>query len=100
MRKICLMCSGGMSTSLIVSRMEKAAKEQGYECEIAAYGTHCAAKLRDNPPDILLLAPQARFMLKELERTIPCIVSLIDMAAYGSMDGTRILNMAKRELGD
>ncbi len=100
MRKIYLMCSGGMSTSLIVTKMKKAAEEQGYDCEIEAFGMTCAAKIRDNPPDILLLAPQARFLMKELEKTMPCPVALIDMVAYGSMNGAKILNMAKKELGD
>lgn len=100
MRKIYLMCSGGMSTSLIMTKMKAAADAQGYECEVKAFDMTAAAKVRDNPPDVLLLAPQARFLLKELEKTMPCPVKLIDMVAYGSMDGARMLNMAKKELGD
>lgn len=89
-----------MSTSLIMTKMKKTAEDQGYECEIKAFDMSSAPKVRDNAPDILLLAPQARFLLKELEKTMPCPVKLIDMAAYGSMDGARMLNMAKKELGD
>lgn len=37
MRKIVLLCSAGMSTSLLVNKMRDAAKKQGYECAIDAY---------------------------------------------------------------
>ena len=36
MVKIMLACSAGMSTSLLVTRMEKAAAERGLECKIWA----------------------------------------------------------------
>lgn len=100
MRKIFLMCSGGMSTSLLMAKMREAAKAEGYDCDIEAFDMTAAAKVRDNPPDVLLLAPQARFLLKEMEKTMPCPVKLIDMAAYGSMNGKRLLDFAKKALGD
>ena len=34
MIKIMLACSAGMSTSLLVTKMQEAAKEKGVECEI------------------------------------------------------------------
>lgn len=100
MRKIYLMCSGGMSTSLLMTKMQTAADAEGYECEIKAYDMAHASQVRDNPPDVLLLAPQARFLMRELEKTMPCPVKMIDMAAYGSMDGKRLLQGAKDALGD
>lgn len=100
MRKIYLMCSGGMSTSLLMTKMRNAAAAEGYECDIQAFDMTAASKVRDNPPDILLLAPQARFLLKELEKEMPCPVALLDMAAYGSMNGKRLLDAAKTALGD
>lgn len=100
MRKIYLMCSGGMSTSLLMNRMKAAANEQRYECEIKAYGLTDAAKVKAADPDILLLAPQARFGLKELERSMPFPVELIDMVSYGQVNGAKVLEMAKKKLGD
>lgn len=100
MRKIYLMCSGGMSTSLLTTKMRAAAEAEGYACDIQAFDMTAAAKVRDNPPDVLLLAPQARFLMRELEKTMPCPVALIDMQAYGSMDGARLLACAKKALGE
>ena len=37
MKNIVLLCSAGMSTSMLVTRMKKAADEIAYECDINAY---------------------------------------------------------------
>ena len=37
MKKIVLLCAAGMSTSMLVTRMKKAADEIAYECDINAY---------------------------------------------------------------
>ena len=37
MKTILLVCSAGMSTSLLVTKMEAAAKEQGVEAKISLY---------------------------------------------------------------
>ena len=37
MKKVVLLCTLGMSTSLLVSKMRKAAKELGIECSIVKY---------------------------------------------------------------
>ncbi|MBQ1415917.1 MAG: PTS sugar transporter subunit IIB, partial [Selenomonas sp.] len=37
MRKIILLCSAGMSTSMLVRKMQEAAAADNYECEIAAF---------------------------------------------------------------
>ncbi len=36
MKKILLCCSAGMSTSMLVKKMEQAAEKQGLECKIDA----------------------------------------------------------------
>ena len=37
MKNIVLFCAAGMSTSLMVTKMQNAAKEKGFDCTIAAY---------------------------------------------------------------
>ena len=48
MKNIVLICAAGMSTSLLVKRMEKAAAETGYECieaiDVRIYGMVDGAK--------------------------------------------------------
>ena len=40
MKKVVLLCTLGMSTSLLVSKMRKAAKELGIDCSIVAIGEY------------------------------------------------------------
>lgn len=96
--KILLICSAGMSTSLLVTKMNKAAEEQGLELEIMAHGASEAKKNLTNA-DIILLGPQVRFMKDEITKLATVPVQVIDMMAYGRMDGARVLNDALREVG-
>ena len=88
MKKILLVCSAGMSTSLLVNKMRDAAKECGEEVEINALAiAECSSVIND--VDIVLLGPQVRFQKPQVEKltngSIP--VEVIDMRQYGIMDG-------------
>ena len=92
MKKILLVCSAGMSTSLLVNKMRDAAKECGEEVEINALAiAECSSVIND--VDIVLLGPQVRFQKPHVEKlttgSIP--VEVIDMRQYGIMDGKGIL---------
>lgn len=99
MRKIVLLCAAGMSTSMLVTKMKKAADEQGYEVEIQAYPV-AEAKTRGEDADIVLLGPQVRFHLAKVKEQVSCPVEAIDMSAYGMMDGVKVLQRVKEVLGD
>lgn len=99
MRKIVLLCSAGMSTSLLVNKMRDAAKKQGYECAIDAYPIRSAAT-SGKDADIVLLGPQVRFQLRKLSEDLDCPVEAIDPMVYGRMDGEALLKRVKEVLGD
>ncbi|EOT45557.1 MULTISPECIES: PTS sugar transporter subunit IIB [Enterococcus] len=100
MKRIMLVCSAGMSTSLLVQKMQKAAEAKGLEADIFAVSSSEAdGKLADtdHPIDVLMLGPQVRFMKGQFEekvagKNIP--VSVIDMRDYGTMNGENVLNTA------
>ncbi|MGL4952688.1 MAG: PTS sugar transporter subunit IIB [Culicoidibacterales bacterium] len=100
MKNILLVCSAGMSTSLLVTKMEKSAAERGLEVKIWAVA-EAEAKNNWSNADVLLLGPQVRFLeskMKELtEGKIP--VAVIDMVAYGSMNGAKVLDTALGLIG-
>lgn len=99
MKKIVLMCAAGMSTSMLVKKMQEAAKEMNYECSITAYPTSEAAKEGSNA-DIILLGPQVRFALNKVKEQCPgVIVEAIDMRMYGRMDGKGVLEFAMAKIG-
>ncbi|MHC1681850.1 MAG: PTS sugar transporter subunit IIB [Clostridiaceae bacterium] len=93
MKKITLMCSGGMSTSLLVKKMRDAAKKLGEEVEIRAV-SEGNLEIYDKDTDILLLGPQIRFLLPELKErysNTDMFVGVIDSIDFGMMDGEKVL---------
>ena len=99
MVKILLVCSAGMSTSLMVNKMKDSAKARGVEAEIWAVSD---AEAANNIPkaDILMLGPQVRFLeskMKGIAGDKP--VAVIDMQAYGTMNGEKVLDQALSILG-
>ena len=92
--KVKLFCSAGMSTSMLVTKMQEAAKSRGLEMQINAYPE---AKIDEetNDCDVALLGPQVRFMLAKAKeicgpKGIP--VEVIDMRDYGTMNGGNVLD--------
>ncbi|WP_315068585.1 PTS sugar transporter subunit IIB [uncultured Clostridium sp.] len=96
MKKILLVCSAGMSTSLLVSKMEKAAEEKGIECSVQATG-ESEVKNYINDIDVLLLGPQVRFLLSKFKKSLAdknVPVEVINTMHYGTMDGEKVLKRA------
>lgn len=60
MKNILLVCSAGMSTSLLVSKMKEAAKEAEIEVNINALPISECDSVIDTV-DIVLLGPQVRY---------------------------------------
>jgi cellobiose PTS system EIIB component len=96
MMNILLCCAAGMSTSLLVTKMEEYATKQGIEGKIWAVsadevGSHI------EEADVLLLGPQVRYMLHQLtpvaqENNIP--IDVIPTVDYGMMNGANVVKYA------
>ncbi len=102
MVKVLLACNAGMSTSLLVTRMEKAAKEKGIEAQITAVGYTEIEKMLDSDDwQIVMLGPQVRHYYGALQKKygerIPIVV--IEMRDYGLMNGEAVLNAAIKAIG-
>ncbi|MGL6106883.1 PTS sugar transporter subunit IIB [Romboutsia sp.] len=96
MIKIMLACSAGMSTSLLVTKMEKAAKESGIEAEIWAISeVNLGSEIEKC--DVLLLGPQVRYTLgkaTEMAKPLNIPVEVINMMHYGMCNGQAVLDRA------
>lgn len=102
MKNILLACSAGMSTSLLVTKMEEAAKEKGMEVKIWAVAQDKAPKEMENA-DVLLIGPQMRFMKKKFSKIAEEVgipLDVIDPMAYGRVDGKAVLNKALELMGE
>lgn len=96
MVKIMLVCCGGMSTSLLVNKMNSSAKEQGIDVEVFAIGQ---AEVKDNLKnvDVILLGPQVRYMLNNIKSEADkngIAVEVINSLDYGTMNGKAVLQQA------
>lgn len=95
---IMLACAAGMSTSLLVSKMQSAAEAQGRDVEIFAVPVAEAEETAETKGiDVLLLGPQVRFKESEFKaklnpKNIP--VGVIPMMDYGMMNGAKVLAFA------
>ncbi|WP_028274564.1 PTS sugar transporter subunit IIB [Atopococcus tabaci] len=101
-KTIMLVCAAGMSTSLLVSKMQKAAAEKGLDADIFAVSANEAdSNLENKNVDILLLGPQVRFMKSQFEKKVAdkgIVVDVINMQDYGMMNGEKVLDTALQHI--
>ena len=98
MKKIVLFCGAGMSSSLLVLKIRDAALAENYECKVEAYTTANPQYAKD--ADVVLIGPQIRFHLKDLQKDLSCPVVVIEDDAYGPMNGVKILAQVRKILKD
>ncbi len=93
MIKVMLVCCAGMSTSLLVERVNKVAKEKGVDVDVYAVG-EADARGDLSQADILLLGPQVRYLEDSFKKALgdsATKLGVVDMLAYGRMDGEKVL---------
>ncbi|OOM13769.1 PTS sugar transporter subunit IIB [Clostridium saccharobutylicum] len=92
---IYLVCNAGMSTSILVAKMQEAAKKQNIDVTIEAFSVEILNERVDDA-DAILLGPQIRHMLPEVEKIVArkCPLSVIDMRDYGLINGENVLKKA------
>ncbi|KRK61125.1 cellobiose-specific PTS system IIB component [Companilactobacillus farciminis KCTC 3681 = DSM 20184] len=98
-KTIMLCCAAGMSTSLLVSKMQKAAESDGIDAEIFAAAADADAKLEEKHPDVLMLGPQVRYMEGQFKSKLSIPVEVINMQDYGMMNGEKVLREAVKLIG-
>ena len=91
-----LFCQAGMSTSLLVHKMNQSAQARGLSCFIKAYSANTLE--REVPSaDVVLLGPQLIYLMSDAKRfaaphNIP--VAVIRMQDYGMVNGEGVLDYA------
>ena len=84
-----------MSTSLLVTRMQAAATDAGFECDISAHSVFEASRFVPTA-DVVLVGPQVRYEIDRLRKENPGkVIEPIDMTAYGMVDGAGVLRQAR-----
>ncbi len=99
--RIMLACCAGMSTSLVVSKMEEAAKAQGkddYKIWAVEQGE---IQAQVGNFDVLLLGPQVRHIQRKVRKIVgdSFPMDVIDTVAYGTCNGAAVLKQAEDLVG-
>lgn len=96
MLRIKLFCAAGMSTSMLVKKMQAAAVKMGVEAEIAAF-SESELKNHLDKLDVALLGPQIQYKFKEDKAVCDAAgvpIAVIPMQDYGMMNGEKVLKLA------
>lgn len=99
MLKVLLVCSGGMSSAIVVKSIEKEAEKQGMPMNVKAVGTgEFEDELKGGGWNIALVAPQVRhryagFEAVAKEANIP--IALISPQGYGPLGGPKVIEQIK-----
>ena len=91
---ILLACAAGMSTSLLVTKMQEVSKKDKI---FAIPVSKVDQKVNEESIDVILIGPQKRYMeirIKEKMAVKHIPVGVIPMEDYGRMDGTKVLKYA------
>ncbi|QIL46832.1 PTS sugar transporter subunit IIB [Vagococcus coleopterorum] len=97
--KILLVCAGGMSTSLLVKKMEEYWSEEGIPLAVKAVGLG-QYKEQANDYDMILLGPQVRYRLNEIKTLTKMPCATIDSMAYAMGDCPVIMKLAQKLLAE
>ncbi|PWK16035.1 PTS sugar transporter subunit IIB [Tumebacillus permanentifrigoris] len=92
MNKIVLVCSYGLSTSLLVHSMESAAKEIGAPVQVRAVGSSEVPDIAEET-DVFLVAPQVRYLLPTIH-SHGRPAGVIEGRTYALADGAAALRQA------
>lgn len=91
--KILLVCAGGMSTSVLMKKMEKYCAEKGEELTIKAVGANSYEELwRDY--DCILTGPQIAYKLNEIKADVEIPVAQIPSMDYALGNSANVMKLA------
>lgn len=96
MKRILLVCCAGMSTSLLVTKMNAVAVKNGVDAKIDAISESELKRYVDDV-DVILLGPQVKYLLNQVRsqvKTKGINVEVINSVDYGTMNGEKVLNFA------
>ena len=96
--KILLVCSGGMSTSILMSKMQKYAEENGFSLKIDACGTN---NYQNEAPDydVILLGPQIAYQKANISSKVSIPVASMQPQDYAMARCANIFKQVDGILG-
>lgn len=96
--KVLLVCAGGMSTSILMKKMEKYAQGKGMDFQIAAVGMGAYRDVWQGY-DCILMGPQVSYRKDEVAEACSIPVDVIAPADYGIGNCEKIFGQLAKLLG-
>lgn len=101
MIKVLMVCSGGMSSSIVVNAIKKEAEKENIEIHIKAVGTGEFGDEVKKGWDLALVAPQVRHRMSTFEEQaneagVP--IELIPPQGYSPLGGPKLIEQIKKYL--
>ena len=92
-KTIMLVCNAGMSTSMLVNKMNQVVEKENKEYTIFAVSTsRVQEEVGSKKIDMILLGPQIRYMEDSIKSQVGDVtVHVIDMLDYGTMNAAHVL---------
>lgn len=95
---ILLICSAGMSTCMLMKKMQQAAASRHINAKIWAVQANLAPD-HIGQADIILLSPQVRYLQDEIcQMAQGKPVMPIDLESYGNLNGEQVLKTAMHQV--
>ncbi|AST96074.1 PTS sugar transporter subunit IIB [Shouchella clausii] len=94
MTKVLFVCSGGMSSAIVVNTLKKEAEKHGQALEVKAIGSSEVAAELENNWDVVMVAPQIKHRFDNIKKEadahgVPC--GPIPPQAYTPLGGPTLL---------
>ncbi|EFJ69150.1 PTS system, Lactose/Cellobiose specific IIB subunit [Lactobacillus paragasseri JV-V03] len=95
--RIMLLCAGGMSTSILMKKLDKYASENNIESSIEAVGLSSTSYLDEAKKyDIILMGPQVSYRIDEVKKATGKPVEAINPTDYALGNAKKIFEQAKK----
>lgn len=95
MKKVMLVCNAGMSTGILAQKIQAASENT---LSVSAY-SESEYKDHLDGVDLVLIGPQIRFLMPQIEKVVSCPVQSINPVKYGMMDGQGVYDDIKTLIG-
>ena len=95
---ILLVCAGGMSTSILMKKLQKFSDDRGIGDQIKAVGLSSYEDVYKDF-DVILLGPQVSYRLKEVKDISGLPTAAIPPLDYAIGDSNNIFKLAETTLG-
>lgn len=95
--KIILICSAGLSTTMLVNKMRESAEARNIPAEIEVLAESEQITEHMEGLHVVLIGPQVRFLEKQMRDSLEpegVKVDVIEQMAYGLMQGDKVLDQA------